>query len=426
MTPDWTFLGVRHQDTDLDARGRLALDARAGDVYGRLMPYAQEVLVLSTCNRSEIYAFGDVEALAPLLRGAFADATRATDAEIARSAYRLDGAEVPRHLFLVAAGLEAQLVGETQILGQIRAAYAQAAEAGAAHRELATLVQAALHTARRAHAETGLDEHPVSVGSAAVALARRELGDLSDRTVLLLGAGEVAELCCRHLRAAGAAHIAILNRTRERAAALAAEIGGVAAGWEELPGWLRRADLVLSSTGAPHAVLFARDIRDAQRARAGRRLLLIDLAVPRDVEPASASVAGVRLLDLDDLGAVSLAQRQARLRSAEAARAVALAGAEEFERQRRERRALPLILSLRGRAEEVREAEVQRALRRLGDVPPAERQVIEQLAARIVNKLLNDPTVALKAAAQRDDAAEALRLAASLLRLPEQAGPQEA
>ncbi len=426
MKTGWTFLGLSHQGTDLEMRGRLTLEPHVEEVYRQVLEVADEAFVLHTCNRSEIYAHGVVDAVAPRLQAAFADVTATPPAVLARFVYRLDGQDVVRHLFLVAAGLEAQLVGETQILGQIKRAFNQAAAAEAVGKELSMLVQSALSAAKRAHRETGMDHHPVSVGSAAVALARRSFPDLAGRTVLLIGAGEVAQLCCQHLREAADVRIVIANRTRQRAAALAKQFGGVAAGWSEVDDYLTRADVVLSSTGAPHEVLYARDLKEAMRRRGGRRMVLVDLSVPRDIEPACGALGGVELFSLDDLAAISLAQRQVRLREAEAAQAIVLAAAADFERRRCERQALPLIRSLRGKAEEVREAELRRAFHRLGDMPEGERQVIEQLASRIVNKLLNDPTLALKECALREDGESCLRLAAEIFRLDGPDWPQEA
>lgn len=426
MKLDWTFLGLSHQGTDLDMRGRLTLEPHVAQVYEQVLEAADEAFVLHTCNRSEIYAYGPVDELAPRIRQTFADVTRTASAVLDRYAYRLDGQDVVRHLFLVAAGLEAQIVGETQVLGQIKQAFTQAAAAGAVGKELSMLVQAALSAARRAHRETGMDHHPVSVGSAAVALVRKVFPDLAGRTVLLVGAGEVAELCCQHLRDAADVRIAIANRTCSRAQALAKTFDGVAVGWSDIDAWLARADVVLSSTGAPHEVIFARDVKEAMRQRGGRRLVLVDLSVPRDIEPACGALAGVQTYALDDLAAISRAQRQERLREAEAAEAIVRSAAEEFERRRCERQALPLIRSLRGKAEEVRDAELRRALNRLGDVPEGERHVIEQLASRIVNKLLNDPTQALKECARREDGESCLRLAAEIFRLDGPDWPQEA
>ena len=426
MKTGWTFLGVSHQGTDLDMRGRLSLEQHTDEVYRRVLEMAPEAFVLNTCNRSEIYAFGVVDEVAPLLQTVFATVTQTPTPVLGRYAFRLDGQDVVRHLFLVAAGLEAQLIGETQILGQVKQAFQQAAAAGAVGKELSMLVQAALAAARRAHRETGMDHHPVSVGSAAVALAKRTFPDLSGRTVLLIGAGEVARLCCEHLREAGDVRLVIANRTRQRASALAREAGGVAIGWAEIDDYLAQADVVLSSTGAPHEVLYAKDLREAMRRRGGRRMLLVDLSLPRDIELGCGALPGAELYGLDDLSAISLAQRQQRLQAAAAAQTVVLAAAADFERRRCERQALPLIRSLRGKADEVREAELRRAFRRLGEVPDSEKQVIEQLASRIVNKLLNDPTLALKECALRDDGENCLRLAAEMFRLDGPDWPQEA
>ena len=424
MKASWSMIGLSHHNTGVDVRGRLSLEHCAEAVYREVLEVAEEVLVVSTCNRSEVYAFGDGDGVEQAIRAAWMRGADVPEDLLAQHTRRLEGSAAVEHLFLVAAGLDAQIVGESQILGQLKEAFADAAAAGGVGKELSMLVQSALAAARRAHRETGLDAHPVSAGAAAVALGRQAFGDLAGKTVLLIGAGEVAELCLAHLKEAGATDVVISNRTRERADELALRFGGRASGWEESEEWLRRADLVLSSTNAPHTILYARDLRRILRARRDRPLIFIDLAVPRDIEPACAQMPGVFLYDLDNLAEITAASRVERLREAEHARDIVLRAAEDFHRRSCERTAVPLIQSLRGKAHQVRDDELERAFRRLGDVEPAERRVIEQLASRIVNKLLNDPTVALKECAAREDADTCLRLAAHLFRLDGQEWPQ--
>ncbi len=426
MKPSWTMLGLSHRDAGVDVRGRLALEQCADAVYRDLLEVTDEALVLSTCNRSEVYAFGEPVALQAAIRLSWMRHVDGAEELLDRYAQRLQGSAAVEHLFLVAAGLDAQIVGETQILGQLKDAFATAAGAGAVGKELSMVVQAALAAARRAHRDTGLDAYPVSVGAAAVALGRQAFGDLTGKTVLMIGAGEVAELCLTHLREAGASEIVISNRTRARAEELTQRFGGQAAGWEESDEWLRRADLVLSSTSAPHTILYARDLRRILRARRERPLILIDLAVPHDVEPSAAQLPGVFLYDLDSLSEITAASRVERQREADVAREIVVRAAADFHRRSCERTAVPLIQSLRGKADRVRDDELQRAFRRLGDVAPDERRVIEQLASRIVNKLLNDPTVALKECALREDGDACLRLAARIFHLDGQERPQEA
>lgn len=420
------MVGLTHHDASVDVRGALSLERCAEDIYRDLLETADEVLVLSTCNRSEVYAFGDPEEIIPAIRGAWQRGTDVDQVEVEQRTHVLEGSDAISHLFLVTAGLDAQIVGETQVMGQLKAAFAAAAAAGAVGKELSMAVQAALAAARRAHRETELDAHPVSIGAAAVALGRQAFGDLTGKTVLMIGAGEVAELCLAHLRDAGAADIVVSNRTRARAEALASRFGGRAAGWEESQEWLARADLVLSSTGAPHAVLYARDVRRALRTRRGRPLILIDLAVPRDIESACRSVPGVFLYDLDNLSEITAVNRAQRQEEAAVAMQIVERAAADFHRRSSERTAVPLIQSLRGKADRVRDDELQRAFRRLGHVAPDDRRVIEQLASRIVNKLMNDPTLALKECAAREDGDACLRLAAHLFRLDGQEWPQQA
>ncbi|MDA8345224.1 MAG: glutamyl-tRNA reductase [Thermaerobacter sp.] len=426
MKSSWTMIGLTHRDAGVDVRGRLSLEHLAEAVYRDVLETAKEVLVLSTCNRSEVYAFGKADDVDEAIRASWKRNADAAGELLNQHAQRLEGRDAVEHLFLVAAGLDAQIVGETQILGQLKEAFADAAAAGAVGKELSMAVQAALAAARRAHRETGLDAHPVSVGAAAVALGRQAFGDLTGKTVLMIGAGEVAELCLTHLREAGATDVVVSNRTRERAEELAHRFGGRAAGWEESEDWLRHADLVLSSTSAPHTILYARDLRRILRARRDRQMILIDLAVPRDIETRCGQIPGVFLYDLDNLAEITASSRAERLREAKHAQEIVVRAAADYHRRTSERAAVPLIQSLRGKADRVRDDELQRAFRRLGDVAPDERRVIEQLASRIVNKLLNDPTVALKECAAREDADACLRLAARLFHLDGQEWPQQA
>ncbi len=426
MKASWSMVGLTHRDAGVDVRGQLSLEQYAEEIYRDVLQSADEVLVLSTCNRSEVYAYGDPEQVQLAIRAAWRRHVAAAADMLDAYAQSLVGIAAIEHLFAVAAGLDAQIVGETQILGQLKEAFAGAAAAGAVGRELSMAVQAALAAARRAHRETGLDAHPVSVGAAAVALGRQAFGELTGKTVLMIGAGEVAELCLTHLREAGAEDVIVSNRTRARAEELAQRFGGRAAGWDETEEWLRRADLVLTSTSAPHTIVFARDLRRILRSRRARPLILIDLAVPRDVEASCAQLAGVFLYDLDNLAEITAASRAQRLQEAQHAQEIVARAAADYHRRSCERTAVPLIQSLRGKADRVRDDELQRAFRRLGDVAPEERRVIEQLASRIVNKLLNDPTVALKECAVREDGDACLRLAARLFHLEGPEWPQEA
>lgn len=418
MSGQWTFVGLNHRTADIALRGSAGLEGQLLEgVYARLRRGFDELFILSTCNRTEIYAVGPAAEAPERLLAAWADAVGLEPAVLESHIETRSGADAIHHLFRVAAGLDAQLVGETEILGQIKAALSRALACGGAGKAVSMAVQAALAAARRAHRDTGLDAHPVSVGAAAVALARQVYGDLSARTVLVIGAGDVASLCLAHLRDAGEPRVVVANRTRERAVELAQRFGGQAVGWDEIDHWLESADLVLTSTGAPHTILYHRDLRRTVRRRRGRALVLIDLAVPHDVEASARVLSGLFLYDLDDIARLVASNEAKRLREAALAEELVALEAVEFERHRRERGAVPLIQQLRGRADAVRSEELERAFRRLGEIGPAERRVIEQLASRIVNKLLNDPTLALKECAAGEDAEDYLRLAQRIFHL---------
>lgn len=418
MRDKWTFVGLSHHTADIALRGSASLE---GDLLARaytaLVPDFDEIFILSTCNRTEFYAVGGGSDAERQLLDVWAQ-TAGMDPEVLGAHTRtLTGHEVGRHLFRVTAGLDAQILGETEILGQVRTALRRATELGTVGRHISTEVQAALSAARRAHRETGLDAHPVSVGSASVALARQVFGDLSGTTVLMIGAGEVANLCLTHLCEIGDPTVVVANRTQDRAEQLATRFGGRAVGWDDIDRWLEAADLVLTSTGAPHTVLYARDLRRVVRRRRGRPIVLIDLAVPHDIETQAHDISGVFLYDLDDIGRLVRHGETQRIQEAKMAEEIVDREAEAFEHRQREREAVPIIRELRGRADAVREGELERAFRRLGELAPADRRVIEQLASRIVNKLLNDPTVALKEYAADEGSEDYLKVARRLFHL---------
>lgn len=418
MRGQWTFVGLSHRTADIALRGRAALEGdRLARAYTALADLADEVFILSTCNRTEIYVVDASEDIADGILRVWSEVSGLDGDILCRHTRAISGPLALEQLFRVTAGLDAQIVGETEILGQVKAAIANSIALGAGGRHVSMAVQAALAAARRAHRETGLDAHPVSVGSAAVALARQVYGDLSGRKVLVIGAGEVATLCLRHLLDAGEPEVIVANRTRQRAVELAREFSGQAVGWEEIDRQLESADLVLCSTGAPHTVLYRRDLVRSASRRHGRPLMLIDLAVPHDIEADARDVPGLFLYDLDDIGRLVASNQAQRAREAVHAGEIVVHEAKEFERSMREREAVPLIRELRGRADEVRTEELERALRRLGDIGPAERRVVEELASRIVNKLLNDPTLALKEMAAGEDAEAYLSLVRRLFHL---------
>ncbi|HEV8636959.1 MAG TPA: glutamyl-tRNA reductase [Chloroflexota bacterium] len=403
-------LGVDHAVASLPMRERLA--AAVADppaVFAHLRAHAAEAAVLSTCNRTELYLVGSD--LVGQAMACLASAARVPLDELAACLWLRTGLDAAAHLFAVTAGIESQLLGETEILRQVRAAHATAQRAGATGPVLSALFRQALGVGKRARAQTGISRGAASVGSAAAAIVRQEMPPAARRHAVVVGAGAAAERVLVHLRGLGFARVDVVNRTVERARRLAAP-PGEAFGLEALPGLLARADAVLCATAAPSAVVHLRDAAIAVHERNGRPLLLIDLAVPRDVEPAVADLPGVRLYDIDAVQARAEADRERR--SAEVARVQALIDAEvaAFGRWIEARRAAPTIARLRAAAERRRLAELDRATRGLS---AGERAAVDQATRAVLNALLHGPTVALRDGAP-EEAALADRLADALVR----------
>ncbi len=312
---DFLVVGLNHQTAPVEVRERAAVRPGEEDaLLGHLSRHADEVLLLATCNRTEVYLAGvQGEALAAF-EGAWGH-------ELLEHLYVYRGEEAVRHLYRVTAGLDSLVIGETQIQGQVKRAWQSAHARGLSRTLMNKVVQGALAAGKRVRHETGLSDKVVSVSSAAVELAQAALGDLSQRSALILGAGETAELTLTHLRAAGVQDVLVVNRTPERARALAEKLGGRACPAEELHAALPEADVVIASSAAPHYVVTAQNVREALAQRPGRAMFLIDISVPRILDPEIASVPGAYLYNLDDLTAVvqrNMRSRRAALPYAEA------------------------------------------------------------------------------------------------------------
>jgi glutamyl-tRNA reductase len=388
-------IGLNHRTASLDLLERMAVDASdvpkaLADLCGR--PHLSEAVVLSTCNRTELYVAGpDAE-----------DRAARALAEVDGALYRRRDDEAARHLFRVAAGLDSRVRGETEILGQVRAAYAL----GAPGPLLDRLFREALRVGRKVRAQSPVGDPASSAASAAAVLAERVLGDLKGRQVLLLGAGEIGERSAARLAARGATIAFVANRRVESRLALAQRFGAAPLPLEDAGEALRRADVVVASTGAPDLMLTREQVERALASRDRRPLLLIDLAVPRDLDPAIASLPYAFLYDVDDLDeAVGTGTVEGAAARAEA---IVAEEAERFRAWQASRGVVPAIAALRARAEEIRTGELARAQRRLARLSEDERHAVEAVTVQIVNKLLHDPTVRLKdAAAEADGAAYA-------------------
>ena len=375
--------------------------------------HLSEAVLLSTCNRIEVYAYAE------RFHGGYADIRELLAQHsglppetVADELYSHHDADAVQHLFSVAAGLDSVVVGEHEILGQVRDAWQAAQDEGAVGAVLEPLFRRAVEAGKKVRASTGISRGIASLSHAAVALAQERLGTLAGRRVLVLGAGDVATGTLKSLADAGAADIAVANRTPARAAAAAESCGGRAVSLDELEPDLVAADVVITTTGATDIVLEHSDIDDVMTRRGGAELVIIDVAVPRDVDPAARGLPGVTLLDMDDLGDFVRQGRAGREREIDAVRAIVDKEVERYLIEASAREVAPLIAALRARADQVTTAELDRHTSRLADLSPAQRAAVEALLRGLVNKLLHEPTVRLKDAAghaRGDRLAEALR-----------------
>jgi glutamyl-tRNA reductase len=400
------LVGTSHHHAPVELRERVALDREQGaELAARLAATGGEAVCLSTCNRTELYvAAPNVEAAERAAVAALAE----IEPEVEQALYRLRDHAAALHLFRVAAGLDSLIPGEGEILGQVRAAY----EAGTTGTLLDRVFRQALHAGRKVRAQTAIGESPASVSSAAAALAEQVFGNLDGRSILLVGAGKISEQAARNLLSRHARIAFVANRTLDHAEELAARFGAEALPLERIEEHLAAADVVVSSTSSPGLVLDAPTVERALRARRGRQLLFIDLAVPRDLDPAIHDLEGCYLYDIDDLDAIVSETLAGRRGEAERAEAIVAAEAEKFHEWQASLDVVPAIASLRARAEEIREAELRKAEGLLGRLDDSQRRAVESITSQIVNKLLHLPTVRMKQAAAAADGviyAEAVR-----------------
>jgi glutamyl-tRNA reductase len=381
--------GVSHKTAPVEVRERLAFPKGALPESLRALAdgsVVREALILSTCNRVELLVDLD-PARVEEGKARVRDFLTSKGGDLGGHIYEYEGEGAARHLFRVASSLDSMVLGEPQILGQVRQAYADACSSGTAGRTLHRLAHRAFHAAKRVRSETNIAACAVSVSYAAVELGRKILGTLEGRTVLLVGAGEMAELAARHLSKCGAARILVANRTHETARRLAAEFGGEAVPYERFPALLPEADIVICSTGAPGYVVTSRMARDAQESRRNRPSFFIDISVPRNVDPLVGEVANLFVFDVDDLEAVVASNLREREREAVRAAAIVEAEVAEFRKSLREIDLGPTIASLKGRLHDIAGEELRRRRAGLGDLSPEQERAVERILASAVNKI---------------------------------------
>lgn len=393
-------LGINYRTAALELRERLAFsDEERAEALPRLrqLPGVDEVMLISTCNRVELYyVTPDPAAAEQQLKRFLVQQRRVADDTLEAAVYGLADNDALRHIFRVTSSLDAMVVGEAQIMGQVKRAYAEAQSCATVGPLLGRCMQRAFAIAKRVRTETEIARHPASISSIAVDLAGRIFDDLSDVAVLLVGAGEMAELALTHLVGAGATRMRIANRSPERAAALAERMSGEAVSFDDLTHQLHWADVVITSTGSPEPIISKRLVAEVMKARKQRSLLIVDIAVPRDVDPRARSVANLYLFDVDDLEKALAANLHARRKEAKVAEKMISSEVHGFGDWLRHQSVVPLINQLRTHFSAVARAEAERTTRMLKLETPEQRQALERLADAIVKKLLHRPTTELK------------------------------
>jgi glutamyl-tRNA reductase len=400
-------LGVSHKTAPLAVRERLALpEGRAARVLAELTDHeaVHEAVAVSTCNRTELYLVAaDPVAAESAVLSVLSRHAGIRPTELLGAIYSLRGSDAVEHLFSVAAGLDSMIVGETEIQGQVKRAYELALVEGVTGPVSNRLFRDALAAGKRARSETDISRSNVSVSSVAVQLAAGFLGELSSRRVLVIGAGENAELTARSLRDRGVRTVFVANRRYDRALGLAQRFGGEAVTFDDLPAELEAADIVVSSTGAPHQIVGREELALVAASRVDRPLVLLDLAVPRDIEPTARDCPGIALYDMDDLQEAVARNLGAREAEAAEARVLVRREVERFEQWLDSLDVLPTISALRRRGDDVVEQVLGENRSRWESLSPADSDRLETMARAVVSRLLHEPTVRLKDSAGEND-----------------------
>jgi len=403
-------VGLSHKTAPVEIREKLAVsESRMGEALTRLCSYqgVREGIVLSTCNRVEVYAVVDeIEAGYERIQEFLADAHLSLSSEqLTPHLYWHQGDRAINHLFRVASSLDSMIIGESQILGQIKDAF----EAALTHKStgiiLNKVVKKAISVAKRVRTETKIAEMAVSVSYAAVELAKKIFSDLSEKTVLLVGAGEMAKLAARHFIASGVRHVRVTTRNPQHGLELAERFGGTAVPFEQFREDMASADIVLVSTGAAHSLVSEDDVQRSVRQRQNRPMFLIDISVPRNIDPAVRHVDNAFLFDIDDLKARVEQNRGGRLEEAEKAERIVVDEVKVVRQWLQSLEVTPTIMALRTKADDIKRVEMEKTLGRLANLSASERELVEAMASSIVNKLIHNTMVTLKREVNSSDGA---------------------
>lgn len=396
-------VGISHKTASVEIRERLSFpEAKLPDALAKMkgLQGVNENLILSTCNRVESYAtVKDAAAGMDRLRNFFVDYHEIEGGSVGECIYCVSGKDAVRHIFRVAASLDSMVVGEPQILGQLKDSFDHALANKTTGVVMNRLMKKAISVAKRIRTETKIAESAVSISFAAVELARKIFGDLKGKSVMLAGAGEMAELAARHLVNNGVKTVMVANRTYERAVELARDFDGVPVQYENLVSEMVNADILIASTGAPHYILTGQDMAKVIKGRKNRPVFLIDIAVPRNLDPEINKIDNVYLYDIDDLQNVVESNIKDRQKEAELASEIIEEEIETFLTWLRSIDVVPTIVAIREKAEEMRAAELDKTLSKMGELSEKQKKQVEALTQSIVNKLLHHPLVALKKAA---------------------------
>ena len=405
-TKHLVLLGINHNTAPIEVRERLAIPAeRLADATRTLLhqPGIHEGLILSTCNRVELLTMQEESSSVPDLPRFLHEYFSVPIATLTPHLYEFREREAVRHLFRVASSLDSMVVGEPQILGQVKDAYTTAREVGAVQTDLEALLQRTFTVAKKVRSETQIGSSSVSIASVAVDLARKIFGSLQGKTVLLVGAGKMSELAARHLIQQGAATLLVANRTLARAEKLAAKFHGTVIPFDELYAQADRADIVITSTGALQKLFGRSHGQHFLQRRRNRPMFFIDIAVPRDVDPRMNEVEGCFVYDIDDLQQVAQSNLADRSREAEAAETIISSEVAKYEQRQHSREAVPAILALQESAEQIRLAELAKSAGKLTDLTPAQQAVVEALTRSLTAKLLHPQLTALRRASPAKD-----------------------
>ncbi len=413
-------VGLNHRTAPVEIRERLAMpDVARALLRLKADPAIEEGMILSTCNRVEIYAVVSESSagFAALQRFLLETAGALPPAELLPCLYFHSAGDTLRHLFRVASGLDSMVIGEPQILGQVKEAF----DAALLHKTtgviLNKVMKKTLSVAKRVRTETDIADHAVSIGHAAVELAKKIFGNLNHHSAFLIGAGEIAELAARHFVAHHVESLAITNRSYERAVALAQALGGVPVPFDGLVAQMIASDIVLCSTGAPDYLVGLPEVEKAIAARQNRPIFFIDVSVPRNIDPAINRIDNVFLYDIDDLKLSSAASLRLRETAALKAEVIIEEEALAFSRWFKSLDAVPMIVALKERAEAIRKAEIDRALEKIGPLTPDQKEAMNTLTAGIVNKLLHNPLTVMKEEAASANGTMVLEAARRLFHL---------